>query len=499
MAAVTISEAIAIETRAQANGWTAEQLLDLAGERLGHAIARFFPESGMIVGYLGKGHNAGDALVALRVLRDHHGWKIATRNAFPINGFSPLTLRKWDELGLRAPLDRRPAWRDWDRPLVLLDGLLGTGSSGHLREPLLTFATEMASLRQTGGAKVAAVDLPSGIDPDSGEIFHDSVVADITFMIGNAKRGLLGANAANATGALALVAVEPLTATGPSDRQLISPQTTDFGKAPRPFDFHKGIAGRVVIVAGSEAYTGAPVLAATGALRGGAGLVTLFVPNSIRSIVASTCPPEVILCGYNDHLSQVLESRFDSLVVGCGLGKPTASVASGILDMISRSSSPVVIDADALNLIAESGRLDLLTEKHLITPHPGEFARLAPDLSDCPREEAARRFTNRVPATLLLKGCRTLVTRKGELLWCNSTGTPAMATGGQGDLLSGVIGARLASGDSPLEAAMIGAWVCGRAAEIAVNSGLHSEESLLPTDVLKLLGEAFRDWKNSAR
>lgn len=498
MGAVTIAEALACEAEALADGWTEEQLLNAAGERLGHALARYFPTAGTIVGYLGKGHNAGDAMVALRILRDRYGWEIATRNAFPTDGCAPLTLRKWDELGLLLPLDRIPCWRDLRRPLVLLDGLLGSGSSGPLREPLVALAAEMAALRQTTGAFIAAVDFPSGIDPDSGKVFPDTVVADVTFMIGNAKLGLLNGHAAIATGALALVPVEALTTRKPSRLELISPQTLDCGKSPRPFDFHKGMAGRVAIVAGSKHYTGAAILAATGALRGGAGLVTLFVPESIHRLIAGKCPPEIIVRSSRNP-SQVLESRFDSLVVGCGLGEPDPEAGRGLLLLISNSPAPVVIDADALNLIARSGHLEVLTANHVITPHPGEFARLAPDLADLPREEAARRFADRIPATLLLKGCRTVVTRQGQPLWSNATGTPGMASGGQGDVLAGVIGARLAIGDSCVNAAAMSAWLCGRSAEIASQERHLAEESLLPGDVLHFLGAAFRDWKTSDR
>lgn len=498
MAAVTIAAALAIEATAIANGWSEEQLLNLAGERLGRAIARYFPKPGTIVGYLGKGHNAGDALVALRVLRDQFGWKISTRNAYPMGDCAPLTRKKWDELGIRLSLDRVPGWRDLEGPLVLLDGLLGSGSSGHLREPLVQLAAEMASLRQQAGARVAAVDLPSGIDPDSGRIFPNTVIADVTFMIGNAKRGLLSGHAAAACGALAVVPVEPLTALAPGDFELISPQTLDCGKEPRPFDFHKGMAGRVGVLAGSESYTGAAVLAATGALRGGGGLITLFVPASARSLIAAKCPPEIIVRGFADP-REILAFPLDSLVVGCGLGEMAAAMTEGLLELISNSPVPTVVDADALNLIAQSGKTGILTDKHLLTPHPGEFARLAPDLKDLPREEAARRFADRVPATFLLKGCRTIVTGKDQALWCNATGTPAMAAGGQGDLLAGVIGARLAIGDSPLKAAALSAWICGRSAEIAMNESHVSEESLVPGDVLHFLGAAFRDWKTSRR
>ena len=154
MAAVSIAETLTLESAAKANGWTEGQLLDRAGERLGRAIGRYFPKRGTVIGYLGKGHNAADALVALRILRDIFGWNIAARVAFPINAFAPLTHAKWDELGIRLPLDRAPAWRDLEGPLLLLDGLLGSGSRGALSEPLSRLSSEMAMLRQIGRAHV---------------------------------------------------------------------------------------------------------------------------------------------------------------------------------------------------------------------------------------------------------------------------------------------------------------------------------------------------------
>ncbi len=498
MGAVTIAEMLALEAAAVTHGWTEEALLDLAGERLGRSIGRYFPHPGTAVGYLGKGHNAGDALIALRVLRDEFGWKIAIRGAYAMDECAALVCQKWIELGPQLLLNRGSWWIDLKGPIVLLDGLLGIGAKGRLREPLLALAEEMAWLRQHAGARVAAVDLPSGMDPDSGQIFPEVVTADVTFMIGNAKRGLLTGHAANATGGLALVPIEPLTHQYTTDYELISPQTIRTGKSPRSFDFHKGMAGRVAILAGSESYPGAAVLAATGALRGGGGLVTLFVPHRMLSHIAAKCPPEVIVRGF--HLpAELLDFRFDSLVVGCGLGEMEDKIAESLLDLIAHSPAPSVIDADALNQIARAGKIKILTEKHLITPHPGEFAKLAPDLSGLTREEAARRFVDRSAATLLLKGCRTIVTARGHPLWCNSTGTPGMATGGQGDLLAGVIGARLASGDSVIHAAAISAWICGRSAEIALDERYLSEESLLPSDVLHFLGAAFQDWKTSTR
>ena len=497
MGSVTVAEMLAIEASAMEDGWTEEQLTNLAGERLGIAIGRHFPHPRTVVGYLGKGHNAADTLVALRILRDRFGWKISTRNAYPIDDCAPLVRKKWAELGIPLPLDQVPSWRDADGPLILLDGLLGTGSRGPLRQPLLVLANEMAWLRHHAGARIAAVDLPSGIDPDSGEISADTVVADITFMIGAANRGLLTGVPATAPGALALVPVEPLTAAPNSGLTLISPQTLDFAKSPRPFDFHKGMAGRIAIVAGSEQFPGAAVLAATGALRGGGGLVTLHVPYSIQSQIAAKSPPEIIIRGY-ENPAEVLESRFDALVVGCGLGELAEEAGLGLISLLS-NPAPTVVDADALNTIARSGGLEIFSKNHVLTPHPGEFARLAPDLAGLPREAAAREFVTRTPATLLFKGCRTLVTCHGLPLFVNSTGSPAMATGGHGDFLAGVIGARLARGDSLTEAAALGAWLCGRAAEIALDRGEFSEDTLLPADLSRFLGAAFTDWRSSRR
>jgi NAD(P)H-hydrate epimerase len=239
-------------------------------------------------------------------------------------------------------------------------------------------------------------------------------------------------------------------------------------------------------------------LAATGALRGGAGLITLHTPTEAATAISAKCPPEIIVRSCSDP-RELLDLHYDSLVIGCGLQGAELSFHDQVLELISKTDLPAVIDAEALNLISQSSATDILKANHLITPHPGEFKRLASDLVNLPREEAARAFTDRSQATLLLKGCRTIITRTGAPLWMNSTGTPGMATGGQGDLLSGVIGALLAGGHSPVPAASLGAWVCGRAAERALLQTSLSEQSLTPSDVLANLGGAFRDWARQTR
>ena len=495
--AVTVAQIREIEALALADGWSERDLIFLAGRRLAQSFARFFPRPGTLVGYLGKGHNAADALVALKILRDEMGWITWIRDSYPEANLAPLTQELRIEFGSceSGSFDELCRAR---RPLVLLDALLGIGSNGPMRSPLLELAAEMAGLRQSWGARVAAVDLPSGIDPDLTDYAPDAVTADVTFMIGTAKRGLLSETAATKTGSLVLVPIPQLTGNVVSDCEMICPQTMGFLKSPRVFTFHKGNAGRVSILAGSTSYAGAAVLAATGALRGGAGLITLHVPSEIAGIVTSKCPPEIIVRGISNP-DEILSNPFDSLVVGCGMDSLTPQWITGFNFLLENTVKPVVLDAYALDLIKSSGFDQRLTDFHVLTPHPGEFLRLAPDLTGLSREEAASKYTAQTAATLVLKGCRTIIAKRNRALWCNSTGTPAMATGGQGDLLAGVIGALLTRGNDPCEAAGLAVWACGRAAEISMQAHSQSEESLTPSDVAANLGAAFNDWRNSSR
>lgn len=496
MGSVTADEMRRIEETAFRAGSSPEGLMRIAGRRLGLALARCFPLPGTAVAFLGKGHNAGDALIALGVLREA-GWRIRVRPAFPEVAWASLTRAAFRGLGDVEVVDCLDP-EECCRPLVLLDGLVGIGAQGPLRGALAELAVEMNHLKDASGAKIAAVDLPSGVDPDSGEIFPGAVRADVTFTIGVPKRGLLQSGAVNAVGALSLVPLAELPLPMEGDFALISPQSLDAGFQPRPFDFHKGLAGRVGILAGSEAYRGAAILAATGALRAGAGLVTLHVPQDLVERISSGCPAELIVRGYGGF-EDLLDFSPDTWVVGPGLGDLDEARSEGLVNLLERGSIPCVVDADALNAVARIGAVGRLPEGHVMTPHPGEFRRLAPDLADLTREEAARTFADRSRPVLLLKGARTLVTVKGQPLWCNSTGTPGMSTGGQGDVLSGVIGALLAAGAPALEAAARGAWLCGRASEIALSNRRQSEESLLPHDTLDHLGMAFLDWREKAR
>jgi NAD(P)H-hydrate epimerase len=233
-------------------------------------------------------------------------------------------------------------------------------------------------------------------------------------------------------------------------------------------------------------------LSANGALRGGAGLVTIYAPEDIQPILAVAAPPEVMVRPVKSY-AEVLDEKHDVLAVGPGLGKARAGA---ILQLIEHAEGPMVLDADGLNIVAEhdAGLLLRCAGPRLLTPHPGEMARLFPEAKGLSRYETATRFTGlyskaRFPVTLLLKGSRTIIHEEGKPASYNTTGNPGMGTGGMGDVLTGVCAALIGQHLSPYDAARMGAWLCGHAAEIGVR--MRAEESLSALDVVECLGGAF--------
>jgi len=492
MASLTVKQMREIEQRAIRSGTVEGELMMRAGVALGRAIGNQYRSVWKAVAYVGKGHNAGDALVALWVLKEEFGWDVGVRSCYKVSDFAKLTASQWKMLGLEGFLEKGYEKKNAGS-LIILDGLLGIGAEGGLREPLLEMAHEMERLRSQCAAVVVAVDNPSGVDPDHGEVFPGAVLADLTLMIGAEKSGLLLSKAANFTGQLGLVPVEDLENSGSSGMELICPQNMDFGKAPRPFDFHKGMAGRVGIVAGSENFSGAALLAALGAIRTGAGLVTLWVRPEIAESVRVRLPYEVML-KVSENPMDLIDEKLDAIVVGPGLGEMGEGFSNGLAGLIENSRVPMVIDADALNFMSQRGLKP--KANHVLTPHPGEFARLEGDLVKLEREDAARAFVEKNDGVLLFKGARTLVAKRGFPLRVNGTGTPAMSNGGQGDLLSGVIGALLAGGMNGFDAAAYGAWLCGHAAEL---SQAEIGDVCTAGDTGGKLSEAMRNWRRGGR
>ena len=490
MSFITGAAMRSLEDSAFRRGITAELLMDQAGEGIARRLISIFPRPGLAVGYVGKGHNGGDALVALRHLRAA-GWAIAVRSACPQIEWAVLPGRKLRELGI-VPVDLiDPSFVPG--PCLLLDGLLGIGAKGPLRPPLADLAAEMAELRAMRGAVIAAMDLPSGMDADTGE--GDAVTADLTLTVGVPKAGLSTAAGIARAGRLFLVPVPDLPLPDQGPLRLFGPETFPGLLPPRPHDSHKGSAGRVGILAGSPGMGGAAVLCADAALHAGAGLVTLHVERDFLPHLAATMPPEIMVRASDDPVAAAFDAGHDALVIGPGSGHVSSAWRDRLLEHLAGDSPPAILDADALNLLAATGRLDLLRPHHAITPHPGEFRRLAPDLADLDRPAAAAAFVARHPCTLLLKGARTLVAAPSESTRFNPTGHAGMASGGQGDVLAGVAGALLARGLRMPDAASLAAWLCGGAAERAL-----ADSPFTPAGAtIRHLGTAIRDWQQCRR
>ncbi len=484
----------AVEAEAFAAGASAESLMEDAGLQIALAVKQFFPIPGKCTVFFGKGHNGGDALVGARHLAAA-GWNLELHAAFPDADWSELTQKKYHELLSSKNYRKHETIYFYGtsgaRPVIVLDGLLGIGAGGALREPIRAAAAEINRLRLAENAQIFAIDLPTGMDADTGEADADCVRADFTLTIGFAKKGLLADGATNYVGRLAVLPLEKFSAAQPAGdpaSALATPASLATLLPHRAFDSHKGEYGRVGIIAGSPGMCGAARMCAEGALRAGAGMVTLFAMEDIQAVLATSATPEIMVKPLDSH-RDILDENLTAIAIGPGIGHKNTN---GAMHLVKRSPLPMVIDADALTMLsANKPLLDVFAGPRLLTPHPGEMNRLF-EMRDFTRRQVVEKFTVRFPVTLLLKGARTIVGEKGRPFSYNTTGSPGMGTGGMGDVLTGVCVALIAQGLACYDAARLGAWVCGRAAEIAIHNGAQSEESLAATDVLKNLGAAFK-------
>jgi NAD(P)H-hydrate epimerase len=374
-------------------------------------------------------------------------------------------------------------------PVILVDGILGIGSRPGLKPELKAMTCEMNQLRSSLRGMAYAVDVPTGVTEEG--VDPDAVVADITVTVGFPKQCLFRDDATNFVGKIQCVPLDALTerAVYDNSRDRFADANELSGLLPRrKFDSHKGDFGRIGIVAGSLGFVGAGVLCSQSAARGGGGLVTLYTnADDSYPLLAVKAAPEVMVKPVHDY-REVLDDRLTAIAIGPGLG---TSHETSVLEIVRDFEGQMVVDADALNIVSHQvDTLAKLSGPRLLTPHPGEMKRLWPREASS-RTEIVRAFTNQFEVTLLLKGARTLVGQKGKPLSYNSTGTPGMATGGSGDVLTGVCSALLGQHLEPYDAARVGAWLCGRAAELALET--ESEESLLPSDSLRYLGQAFKE------
>ena len=332
------------------NGTPARTLMKLASAGIAEAVTQFFPVPGLCIAYVGKGNNGGDALTVLNILKQH-GWETGFRAAYPRAEWGELPVRQLAEISpppqeyQEAPLPRT------GKPMILLDGLLGIGAKGLLRKEISALCAEMNYLRDRCGAvRTVAIDLPTGVDPDTGMPQENAVEADFTMCIGAVKQGLLDDDATLHAGRLACIDLPGLHVQAlPATELITSSRLTKFLSA-RPYTDYKNKRGHIGVIAGSEGMLGAARLCCEAALRAGAGLVTLHVHRNVYPLIAPSMPPEVMVKPV-DSYADVSIRTFSAFLIGPGIGSVSEEDAEAIR-LILETGTPTVLDADGLNLAA---------------------------------------------------------------------------------------------------------------------------------------------------
>ncbi|MGJ7515435.1 NAD(P)H-hydrate dehydratase [Pseudomonas baetica] len=460
------------------------ELMQRAARATWRALVRQWPAASELTVVAGHGNNAGDGYL-VAVLAKRAGWLVRVLAAG-----DPQQLRG-DAASAHAEAVSAcvsiEAWTDNSelRGLVL-DALLGTGLNGDVREP---YASVIAAIN-TSGLAVIAVDIPSGLCTDTGRILGCAVRADLTVTFIGLKLGLFTGHAADVVGELVfndLHADPQLIGVAPTSARRLAP-----GNLPRLASrvptSHKGTFGHVLLIGGDRGLGGAILLSAQSALRSGAGMVSLATrPEHVPAALARI--PEVMALGTSsaNQLMGLLE-KVSVLVVGPGLGQ--GAWGRSLLSVAANASLPQVWDADALNLLAEEHVN--LPNVSVITPHPGEAARLlgvSTAQVQADRPAAVRALSKKYTAVVVLKGAGSLISSPdGRLAVCHQ-GHPAMATAGLGDVLAGLVGALLAQGMDAYDAACLAVWLHANAGEQQGKFGRGLAASDLIPAIRQLLEE----------
>jgi hydroxyethylthiazole kinase-like uncharacterized protein yjeF len=416
---------------------------------------------------VGSGSNGGDAMTAGATLA-RRGARVTAILLVPDKAHA-RGLAAFRSAGGRLVVaeDADRADRVLRNADVIIDGIVGIGGTGGLRAP----ADSLARTAGDSGAGVVAVDVPSGVDADTGEVHGAAVRADVTVTFGSHKPGLLIDPGAVHAGSVVLVDIGlGPHLDRPSVEALQSDDLRDLLPMPLPASdkYRRGVVG---VLAGSAAYTGAAVLAVGGAIRGGAGMVR-FVGEGGAVTAVRAAWPEAVVTEQPPGSDPTQAGRVQAWVIGPGHGIDDAARAD--LETLLTTDEPVIVDADALTLLAEDpAPLHGRSAPTLLTPHAGELARLLDaDRSDVEsrRLAHARRAADELGATVLLKGSTTLVAEPGVTgrpVRANATGTPWLATAGCGDVLAGLAGALLAGGLDAYDAGSVAAYLHGLAGRIA--------------------------------
>ncbi|MFW6264743.1 MAG: NAD(P)H-hydrate dehydratase [Bacillota bacterium] len=465
-------------------------------------------ENKKVLVFAGKGNNGGDGLVAARYL-DIWGYdvkvillaRVEDLNESPAINYNLCKVRNIDLICIEKEKDIEKIDNYIKKAEIIIDALLGTGIKGEVKEPY----SKLIDLINQSSAEVLAVDIPSGIDGETGKVLGNAVWADNTVTLAAPKIGLTVFPGREYCGDIEIADIgipDELIYEQDASHFILEKSEALYLMPPRPDNSHKGSFGKVGVIGGSNGMPGAPTLTATAALRSGAGLVKVAIPDTIENVLATNMP-ELITIGLKEmgtlykvenieKLENLMQSS-DVLAVGPGMGTSDC-VVKIVEKLINEFTGPLIIDADGLNAIKDLNILKNRKEKTVLTPHPGEMASLL----DCEiaeveenRIEIARSFACEYNLYLILKGAATVIALPDGKVYINPSGNPGMATAGSGDVLTGMLSAMMAQGVTVEDAAILCPYLHGLAGDIAAEKiGYYS---LIAGDIISHISEAIKE------
>lgn len=483
---VSVAHMRHLEAQTIAAGVASSTLVQRAGAAIAASIVQEFPLLRRVLVCVGPGNNGADGIVVACTLahagyavqivtwrRTHDSWLQTAHDAhIPV-----IPSDAYDSVRACADVD------------IIVDALLGIGNNRPIADDLVPLVRAINA--RPVPVVCIAVDVPTGCIGDSGATSVDVVHADITYATGPRKLGTCFLPALHAAGTVRAVDIGLVSVTTPT--RLATPATVAPWLPPRPWDAYKGTFGTLCVWAGSAAYPGAAVLATTAALRSGAGIVSVATTTSLVPLVWQA--PELTLTLLDSHpLTALCDARHSAFVIGPGLGRSTETEAllTTLLNPLHLGQRSVVLDADALTLLSRNPHWyqHIPTQQAVLTPHRGELRRLyGAELPDVPPVEFAAMLAQRWQQVLVMKGSTTVIAAPtGEtMIWAQPN--PVLATGGSGDVLAGVIGALLAQGAVPFQAAVLGVVIQGMAAHQLAHQ--RGNTGILPSDVIARLPEVI--------
>ncbi len=489
-------------------------LMENAGIKVVEVIEKeYSPLPGKSIYILcGPGNNGGDGMVVARHLSNRgvrvKVFLLAEKNRIKGDAATNLSIAERLGIGVKevnSTQDLKLLHQELNHADIIVDALLGIGST----LPLRGLMREVVSLINRCSRHTIAVDLPTGLDADTGEVPGEAIKANFTVTFAYPKRGLYLYPGINYAGKIEVVDIGISSSLGEEKIRCNLLISSDIQKDLfyRKPSSHKGNFGHLLVIAGSLGMTGAATLTALSALRVGAGLVTLGIPESLNPILeiklteVMTLPlpetPQKTLSSEAFGKIEEFSGRCRAMVLGPGISveeetKKLVKMIMGGLDI------PLVLDADGINnLVDEISLLQKYRSPLIITPHPGEMSRLLETTVkevQKDRIESTASLARETGAIAVLKGAGTIIADKEGNNWINSTGNPGMASGGTGDVLTGIIGGLLVQGFSPLLVAQMGVYLHGLAGDLAAQK--RGETSLTAGDVLENLPEAIRRVKS---